>query len=66
MDRIEHLAILLQLHDGTWTPVGFGSHSLTDTEHRYTSIEKETLAITWRYKRFFRISPWETDPFGKK
>ena len=55
MDRIEHLAILLQLRDGTWRPMGFVSHSLIDTERRYTSIEKETLAITWRYKRFLEF-----------
>ena len=59
MDRIESLAILLQLHNGIWRPIAFVSHSLTDTELRYTSIEKETLAITWRYKRFSEFLLWK-------
>ena len=45
-------AVLLQLHKGTWRPVAFASRSLSDTERRYASIEKEALALTWACERF--------------
>jgi len=45
-------AVLLQLHKGTWRPVAFASRSLSDTESRYASIEKEALALTWACERF--------------
>ena len=40
--------VLLQKnHNQQWTPVAYASRSLTDTQTRYTQIEKEALAATW-------------------
>lgn len=45
---VEIGAVLLQLQDdGTRRPVSYASTSLSQTEKRYTVIEKEPLAITW-------------------
>ena len=33
--------------DSTWRPIMFISRSLTPTESRYATIEKEALALTW-------------------
>ncbi len=46
--------VLLQLHEGTWKPVTCCSRTLTDTERRYSQIEKECLAATWVCDRFSR------------
>lgn len=40
-------AVLLRLNErNRWQPVKYASRKMTETEERYTMIEKETLAIT--------------------
>ena len=45
-------AVLLQRSDDTWRPVAYASRSMTETERRYTQIEKEALAVTWACEKF--------------
>ena len=46
-------AVLLQQHsDMHWKPVAYASRSLSDTERRYSQIEKEALAIAWACEKF--------------
>ena len=45
-------AVLLQRHDEAWKPVAYASKSLTETEHRYSQIEKEALALVWACEKF--------------
>ena len=41
-------AVLIQQHsDMHWKPVAYAFRSLSDTERRYSQIEKEALAIAW-------------------
>ena len=40
-------ALLEQLHDGEWYPVGFASRALREYEKKYAQIEKETLSVTF-------------------
>ena len=44
-------AVLLQEHN-EWKPVAFASRSMTDTEKRYSQIEKEALALVWACEKF--------------
>ena len=44
-------AVLLKQHN-EWKPVAFASRSMTDTEKRYSQIEKEALALVWACKKF--------------
>ena len=45
-------AVLLQKVECAWKPVAFASRSMSNTERRYTQIEKEALAITWACEKF--------------
>ncbi|KAG8186166.1 hypothetical protein JTE90_022751 [Oedothorax gibbosus] len=40
------------LADGSKRPIAFASRTLSDTETRYSQIDKEALAIVWGIKRF--------------
>lgn len=44
--------VLSQLTPDGWRPVAFASRSLTETESRYATIEKEALGTTWACERF--------------
>ena len=41
------MVLLQQQENREWKPVAYASKSMTQTEQRYTQIEKEALAITW-------------------
>lgn len=45
-------AVLSQGNVGSDKPVAFASRTLSDTEARYSTIEKELLAIVWAIKYF--------------
>ena len=46
-------AVLLQQHtDMHWKPIAYASRSSSDTERRYSQIEKEALAIAWACEKF--------------
>ena len=45
-------AVLLQKEGSDWKPVSFASRSMSETECRYTQIEKEALAATWACEKF--------------
>jgi len=45
-------AVLLQIFDGVRCPVLFASRSLSDAEKKYSTIEKECLAIVWAVQKF--------------
>ena len=44
--------VLLQKRSDAWRPVAYASRSLSDTEKRYSQIDKEALATTWACERF--------------
>ena len=45
-------AVLLQQNNSSWQPVAFASRVMSDTERRYTQVEKEALTITWACEKF--------------
>ena len=44
--------VLLQWSDNEWKAVAYASRALSETDTRYTQIEKEALAVTWACERF--------------
>lgn len=47
-------AVLLQEREGSLHPVAFASKKLSEREQRYSTIERECLAIVWATERFQR------------
>lgn len=47
-------AVLLQEEDGLRKPVAYASRKLIDAETRYSTIERECLAIVWAVSKFSR------------
>ncbi|XP_049275515.1 uncharacterized protein LOC119372299 isoform X3 [Rhipicephalus sanguineus] len=45
-------AALLQCHNDTWKPVAYASRALTETQQRYSQIEKEAMAVVFGCERF--------------
>lgn len=46
-------AVLLQRHsDSQWKPVAYASRRMSETERRYSQIEKEALGIVWACEKF--------------
>lgn len=45
-------AVLSQIQEGVEKPIAFGSRTLTDTESRYATNEKEALAIKWAVTKY--------------
>ena len=45
-------AVLLQEHDNSLFPVGYRSKKLMSAEKRYSTIERECLAVIWAIRKF--------------
>lgn len=45
-------AVLSQMQEGIERPIAFGSRTLSETESRYATNEKEALAIKWATQKF--------------
>lgn len=45
-------AVLSQIQDGIEKPLAFGSRTLNDTELKYSTTEKEALAIVWAVQKY--------------
>lgn len=44
--------MLLQQHADKWRPVAYASRAMSDTEQRYSQIEKEALGLEWACEKF--------------
>ena len=44
--------LLQQQQESEWKPVAFASCTMSETEQRYSQIEKEALAFVWACKKF--------------
>ena len=44
--------MLLQQHTDKWRPVVYASQGMSDTEQRYSQIEKEALSLVWACEKF--------------
>ena len=45
-------AVLLQEHNGKLMPVSYASKKLAEREKKYSTIERECLAIVWAVRKF--------------
>ena len=45
-------AVLLQEHDGKLLPVSYASRKLTEREKKYSTIDRECLAVVWSVRKF--------------
>ena len=45
-------SILMQEYDGELFPICYASKKLTEQERRYSTMERECLAIVWSLKKF--------------
>nr|XP_018672786.1 uncharacterized protein zf(cchc)-26 isoform X2 [Ciona intestinalis] len=45
-------AVLMQVHEGKYFPVSYASKKLSSAERRYSTIERECLAVVWGVKKF--------------
>ena len=46
-------AVLLRYHEGEdWKPIAYASKSMSETEKRYSQIEKKALALVWACEKF--------------
>ena len=52
--------------DESLRPIAYASRALTETEQRYTQIEKEAIAVMWAFEQFYRIISLEHNSESKQ